>query len=368
MVRILQILTSLDGNGGVQKFLLNYYSNMDRDKIHCDFIVLTEEVGEIEQIFLDWGSKVFHIQGRKENTLEYYKKMNKIMAEGNYDIVHCHQEYLGAIPLYLAKKNNIKVRISHGHLAYVPRSPRQKIIKFISTIILKHCATNLFACSNDAAKWLYGEKTFKQGNVTIINNAIKTEDFSFDNELRGRKRKELGLEDKFIVGNISRFIYQKNHEFLIEIFSQIYQKNKDAVLLLIGDGELKEEVKKQINDLKINEAVKFLGIRDDVNELLQAMDVFLFPTRFEGLGIVLIEAQVSGLKCITSKGLVPIETKVTDEIMYIPLTESKEYWAEQTLKNSNYVRKDLTELVKESGFDIQVEAGKLEKLYLELKE
>ena len=227
-------------------------------------------------------------------------------------------------------------------------------------------ATHYFACTEHAGRWLFGNKTFEKGKVTIINNGIDIEQFLFNEKIRNEKRNEMGIKHTdIVIGHVGRFIPQKNHKLVINIFYELYKKNNNYKLLLIGQGPLQNKIKEKVKRLKIEDSVTFLGQKKDVNKYYQAMDLFLFPSLYEGLGIAVIEAQTSGLPCIVSTE-VPLETKVSEKISFISLKKADSIWIETINK---IIEKDrdvkINRLIRE-GFSIMVEAKKLENIYITL--
>lgn len=365
MIKVLHIVSSLDG-GGVENLLFNYYTHMDRDKFKFDFIVHGDNIGVLESNFKKLNSTIYHIPTKHESFLRNLNAMKQIITDGDYDVVHAHQGTIGVFPMYFAKKAGVKVRITHSHIAYMERTCFEKIIDMILLPFLKEYSTYWFACGLDAGRFLWGARAVEKGKVIVINNAIDIDKFTFNANLRDQKRKELGIDGKFVIGNVGRFTYQKNHEFLIKVFSEIYKLNKNAILLLVGGGELEADIKEQIINLGLSEAVKFLGIRNDVPHLLQAMDVFLLPSRYEGLPVVLVETQAAALKSIASD-VITQEVKVTNYLNYISLERDPQYWANEVLKYvDGYNRNNTSAEIKKGGYDIRLEAGKLERIYINL--
>ncbi|WP_346893286.1 glycosyltransferase family 1 protein [Clostridium sp. UBA871] len=363
MIKVLHIVPALDG-GGVENLLLNYYNNINRNIFKFDFIVFGQEKGALESTFEKLGSKIYHIPPRHVAFFSSLKQMKKIICSNRYDIVHTHQNRMSFIPLFFAEICGIQMRIAHSHMAYEPENLLKKIERKLCSWLIKCYATEWFACGIDATKWLYGKKAVTNVKGYIMNNAINIEKFIFNENTRRITRKELDIEGKFVIGNVGRLSYQKNHEFLIRIFNEIYKLNKNAILLLVGRGELENEVREQVENLGLQEVVKFLGVRNDVPQLLQAMDVFLLPSRYEGLGIVYIEAQATGLASFGSDKVVPKEAKITDLMHFIDLKESPKYWASEILKYDNgYERNDLSVEIVNRGYDIKREARKLELIY-----
>ncbi|WP_271400416.1 glycosyltransferase family 1 protein [Salinicoccus roseus] len=364
MIRVLHVVSAL-GSGGVENLLYNYYKHIDTNQITFDFIVHSENIGVKEREFMSLGSSVYHVVPKRINPIRNARKIKEIIKNGGYDIVHAHQDYMSFIPLLYAKKYGVHTRISHSHLAHINNSGSlNNLLVSMFKIINKHYATDYFACSVDASLELFGKKEVDLGKPIVMKNAIDVEQYTFSESKREQIRKELGVEEKFVIGNIGRFTYQKNHTFIIDIFSKVYKKNENSVLLLIGEGEGKQKIERKVKELGLEKAVRFLGVRSDIPDLMQAMDVFLFPSNFEGLGIVLIEAQASGLQCIASKKVIPKETNITDFIEYISLEESSENWANAVLRyGQGYKRKNTSEQIKIAGYDLLEQSKWLENYY-----
>ncbi len=364
-IRVAHIMGKMLG-GGVESFVMNYYRNIDKSKIQFDFIVDEDSKyipkDEIERL----GGRVI-IVPPYQHILRYIKKLKEVFRDNNYKIVHSHINSLSVFPLYCAKREKIPIRIAHSHSTTNKKEWKKNIIKCILRPFSRVFANYYFACSKHAGEWLFGKKFFESGKVEIIRNAIDTNKFCYKTEIRNKIRNELNLQDKFVVGHVGRFISQKNHERVLTIFNEILKKNNSAILLLIGNGPLESSIKEKVKVLGIEQNVIFLGIREDVNELFQAMDVFLFPSLYEGLGMVLIEAQALGLYCITSTN-VPKEANVTNNIEYISLKEDDKYWAKRVIENGKkIVSKEICRAnIMKNGYDISVECKKIEDIYLKL--
>ena len=345
-MKVLEITSSLDG-GGIARLLYDYCSRLIPE-FEFDFVVSAENEGILEEPLRNLGCNVFHVSQMKKSFGEYKRQLEFIIKNGNYDIVHDHCDYKSFFELQIAKRNGVKTRIAHSHRAMVPQSITEKFIKLIFTPLTKYLATDLFACGIDAAKWAWGKKAYENGKVFILKNAIHTEEFLFSNEIRQEIRNELGLTDKFVVGNVARFSYQKNHEYLIEIFKEIAKKRNDAVLVLVGRGELMNNVQEQVKNDQIDDRVIFLGVRNDVPKLLNAMDVFVLPSRYEGLPVALVEVQANGLPTYVSTA-VTTEMKVSSNMHFISIDNDPSKWAKEILESDN---KRLPSHIKESGYDI----------------
>jgi len=352
--------------GGVESVVMNYYRHIDRSKIQFHFICDEDSTNipyeEIEKL----GGKVILIPPYQK-ILKYNKELKKVLIDGGYKIVHSHINTLSFFPLRIAKKCGVKVRIAHSHSTANKKEWKKTLIKNILKPFSKVYATDYFACSEYAGRWLFGNKTFNQGKVTVINNAIDLDKFKYDEKIRKKKRKELKISnDTLVIGHIGRFVKQKNHEFLIDIFNELHKENKDSKLLLIGQGQLKEYIEQKVKKLGLKDSVIFLGQREDVNELYNAMDVFLLPSLYEGLPVVGVEAQANGNLCFLSEAMTK-ETKVLDSTKFVSLNNTAKEWANIILKDVKYYKKhDTKEQVSKCGFDINEEVKKLEKRYIKI--
>lgn len=360
MIKVLHTIPAMDG-GGADRILYDYTIRM-LDDFQVDFIVHSEFEGILEKDLISRGCQVFHIPALRKNKKEYKKRIQEIIRNGNYDIIHVSQGYRGVYFLHYAKKYGVKIRIAHSHMAYIPESFKETMIRKVATLYVKRCATALFACGNDAAKWMWGKKVFNNGKIYIMKNAIHAEQFSFSSEKRERIRREYNITDKFVVGNVARFSYQKNHEFLIKIFAEVKEANPNAVLMLIGRGELENDIKKQVEELGLTDSVLFMGVRNDVPDLLNAMDVFALPSRFEGLPVTLIEVQANGLPAVISS-CVTKEMAISDDFYFLPLSQPISEWADSIVKNK---RKDSANLIENTAYDLRVASDGLKNKYLSM--
>ena len=363
-VRILQVCSSLSRSGGVQTVLQNYYAHMDQKEYIFDFVVMGTEIGELEGWFESRGSRVYHIPPRSVSFRKNTEALKQIIKRGNYDVVHCHQDYKSLIAIMIAKMCGVKKRIVHSHRAYPKESAKSCVIRSLSILLIR-CFANVFiGCGKDAAKWLYGERMLKKGKAIILNNAIDLEKYAFSEEKRNQIRLELGLENKLVLGNAARFTYQKNHKLLMDIFAEFHAKNRQSVLLLAGDGELMEESKAYCDQLGIRDSVLFLGIRADIYDLLSVMDVFLLPSRFEGLALIMIEAQANGIPSVCSS-FVTQELGLQPNVLFVPPNdyENAEAWCSVIEQAIAAGRVSGMTVLAQAGFDIRHEANKLEKIY-----
>ena len=364
-IRVAHIIGKWLG-GGVEAVVMNYYRHIDRTKIQFDFLCDEDSTNipyeEIEQL----GGRVILIPPYQK-VFKYQKELIRIFKENNYKIVHSHINTLSVFPLRAAKKAGVKVRIAHSHSTTNKKEWKKNLLKQVLRPFSKVYATDYMCCSELAGRWLFGDKAYDSGQVYLLNNAIDLNKFKYDEEKRKKKRKELNIkDDTLVIGHIGRFVAQKNHTFLIDIFNEVHKKNPNSLLLLVGQGPLKEEIENKVKELQLNDSVRFLGQRNDVNELYQAFDVFCLPSLYEGLPVVGVEAQASGLLCILSNAMTK-ETKVLDITKFMSLNNTPREWADSILDDvKRYKRIDTSKEMTSKNFNIKEEAKKLEKYYLNL--
>lgn len=350
--------------GGVEAVIMNYYRNIDKSKIQFDFICDKDSTNIPYDEIKKLGGKVI-ICPPYQKIFEYEKFLIDLFKKNNYKIVHSNINSLSIFPLRAAKKAGVPVRIAHSHSTTNKKEWKKNLMKQALRPFSKKYATDYFACSELAGRWLFGDRTFEQGKVTIINNAIDLDKFKYDEKLRNEKRKELEIkDDTLVIGHIGRFVAQKNHTFLIDIFNELHKTEKNSILLLIGQGPLMDEIKQKVKTLGISDSVKFLGQRDDVNELYQVFDVFLLPSLYEGLPVVGVEAQATGNLCILSSSMTQ-ETKILNTTIFLQLTQTQNEWSTTILKSViNFCKKNNKNEISNVGFNIKNEAIKLEKIYM----
>ena len=364
-IRVAQIIGKWLG-GGVESVVMNYYRHIDKTKIQFDFICDNDSTNipyeEIEKL----GGKVILIPPYQK-VFKYHKTLKKVLKDGNYKIVHSHINTLSMFSLFAAKCAGVPVRIAHSHSTTNKKEKKKNLLKQVLRPFSRLFATDYMCCSELAGRWLFGNKEYDKGNVYLLNNAIDLDKFKYDEKVRKEKRKELNIsDDTLVIGHVGRFVEQKNHRFLIDIFYEVHKKEKNSILLLAGQGPLMDEIKEKVKKLGLEDNVRFLGQRNDINELYQAMDLFLFPSLYEGLGMVLIEAQYAGLNCYCSDA-VPKEAYISNLLTEINLSESASKWAEKIIERQNkFTRKDMTEELKDRGYDIRNETKKLEEEYFKL--
>ncbi|MCC3670626.1 glycosyltransferase family 1 protein [Terrisporobacter mayombei] len=341
------------GRGGAETMAMNLYRNIDRSKVQFDFIVHTEKKCDYDDEINLLGGKIYRVPRYKGINHFIYRKqwIEFFRKHPEYDIIHGHMRSTASIYLNIAKKYGLKT-ISHSHNSSSGKGI-SSIIKNIMQYKIKYIADYLFSCSKSAGIWLYGKRRCDRENFFVLNNAIEADKFKLNLEKRENIRNELDINDKLVIGHIGRFHPQKNHEFLIEVFKLINKKNQDSVLLLVGDGELRECINEKVKKLGLEDKVIFTGVRDDVDSLVQAMDVIVFPSLYEGLPLTLIEIQVSGLPCIASDTITK-DVNITKSIEYMSLESNKDLWANKILEVGKFSnRYDRYEDIVKSGYDIK---------------
>lgn len=367
-IRILQ--TNFTQNlGGIETIIMNIYRNIDRKKIQFDFLddcngIYFQE--EIEKM----GGNIIRIPTRRQNYLEYHRILKELINSGVYTAVHCNCLSDANIDIAkIAYKSGKTKVIIHSHQDMKLRHFKSEILHRYNRLWLSNKNIVRLACSEKAAMWIHGKRITKLGKVQIVHNAIEIDKFKYDEEISADYKSKLQLNGKFVIGCIGRFAYQKNYEFLAEVFSEIKKIKSNAVLVCVGGaGGMLETVIEKFKTLDIWDSVELLGIREDVEKIMQTFDVFVLPSRWEGLGIVYIEAQAAGVLTIASD-VVPKETQVTECIHYISLKESPRFWAEQIVKlSSGYKKRNTIEKIKDKGYDIFSVAQQMQQLYLSLVE
>jgi len=362
-VRVLHVLNQMN-LGGAESIIMNLYRNISTDKVQFDFAVHEADKGHFDEEIRERGGRIY-IWPRFGITtlLKYIKEVNRFFQEHReYKIVHGHIVSFGFVYQLIARKNGVKIRIGHVHTSST-ESHLRGYLTLIMIKLLRYCVTNYFACSNPAGQFAYGKRNMRKGKVRIINNAIDAHKISFSSVDREFVRNELGIKDEFVIGHVGNFRYAKNHGFLLAIFEEILKVRQDVVLLLVGDGKLKEQIIKKAHDLGIYDKVVFAGQRNDVSAILSAMDVLVFPSHYEGLSCAVIEAQSAGLSCFVSD-TISKEVDITELVQFISLNERAEFWAAKVLEDAGFERKDMYSEIAAAGFDVKTTAKALQNFYL----
>lgn len=357
-IRVLHIINGM-GSGGAEALLMNWYRTIDRSLVQFDFLLRSHE-----NIY---DNEIRALGGRVYYTAEYPKRYftNKKETEsffrqhmGEYEAIHVHGNALLYINVFdIAKKYGIKNRIMHSH-SIKTKNRVFKVLHNLNKKKISKKATAFLACSQEAGRWMFPEDV----EFEVIPNGIDVERFKYNLQARCEIRDELNIKDQFIIGHIGRFLDVKNHIFLLDVFEKVCNKREDAVLILVGVGPLEQSIKDEVKARGLEEKVHFLGVRKDTEKIYSAMDVFALPSKYEGLSIVLIEAQASGLYSVASE-FVPKESRVTDRISYLSI-KSAEDWVDALLKQQ-YIgeRSSCWKQVVKSGFDIKTSVERLQKYY-----
>lgn len=371
-VKVLQVIGGLR-IGGAEKVAVDLLRYIDKTKYEFHYLVYGDEQGGYEDIVKQMGGKVIHMQRPSGLRIKFKRDLIKVIkVNGPYQIVHSHLLFHSGTVLEAAKKAGVPIRVAHSHSTQNIAQSNEKIIsKWIQKIYqhkmrhkINEYSTIKLACGKKAGEYLYGKDVFRKEGI-CFRNRIEVEKFGYDIETRKRLREKMGFGQKRVFGHIGHLDEVKNHNFLLDIYAIIAQK-EDSVLLLIGDGNLKQKLKNKVKELNIENKVLFLGNRDDVSELLQAIDIVIMPSFFEGFPLSLIEAQASGVRIFASDTITK-EVNVTNTITYLPLEKGARFWADVILKNCEYCRKTGVNILKKRGYDIETLGKDLEDVYKEQK-
>ena len=365
-IRILHDNVFMD-QGGIETQLMRVYRAIDKSKIQFDFLLHRTFKGAYDDEIREMGGRIFYAEPYNPfHYLKYIKSMeNFFEGHPEYKIMISHSE-LALGPLMVAKRAGIPVRICYSHNARFAFNLKRCFVDFETLFLKKYC-TDMFAVSEKAARYTFGNEAVNNDNVKLIKNGIIVEDFIFNRRIRENMRDSLGLSDKFIVGHVGRFMQQKNHIFLLEVFAKLLRFRSDAHLILVGDGRLENRIIDKARKLGIDNNITLLGRRTDVNDLMKAMDVFLLPSLWEGFPNVAIEAQASALDVFMSENI----TEEADFSKYshrLPLDKGADYWANVIYKNSlkNNERIDMSYEMKKQGYDVRETAKWYESFYEEM--
>ncbi len=346
--------------GGVETFIYNHFSNVNRGTYNLSIVSHEEPCPECQKRFEELGFQVFHVPSKHETFVGNIKSLYKLIKSIHPDIIHCHLTSSNYIALIIAKLCGVKNRISHAHLAY----PQKTIMQKISCILTKHYATDFFACGETAAKYLYG----RTKNVTIAHNAIDLKQFKFNQVARDTVRNRLHIKPSTVVyGNIGRLHHQKNQLFLLEIFDNIHQQQPDSKLLIIGSGDEYPKILQKVHNLKLTNHVIIIDSTPQISDYYNAMDIFILPSLYEGLGIVAIEAQVNGLGCFVSDTTAH-EVKLTPNLHFLSLSNSAELWANAIINEPLAQRQSRGISSQFSSYDITRSSKNLDSYYVKLME
>lgn len=371
-MRVLRIVSVMN-KGGIETQIMNIYRKIDRTRFQFDFLVTREESGIYDAEIRALGGRIFQIPSVRESGLFKFTKNCDMFFKKHpeYKIVHCHMNTWAGLFLNVARRNKVPVRIAQSHSAQ-QRANSERGIKgmmedrFKATMkrLIPFGATHFWACGNDAGKWLYGER-IAETNMQIVPNAKELEMFRYDVKKRTLARNSLGLSpNDLVVGHVGSFTRVKNHRFIIEVFRELHMLREGSRLVLVGEGPLQPVIRQQVSQLGLEDKVVFLGTRNDVHVLLSAFDVMLFPSLFEGMPNVLIEAQASALPCVISSEITPEIDFDMGLVDFLPLTYTPEKWARRLLEKSCVNRKKVSiKNLVDRGYDLQTLVNWLEEFY-----
>lgn len=354
-------------SGGIESFLNNVLGHMDRTGLEIDLVTSQLEESVFTKQLQEKGIRFRELSGNQKNIWKNHRLFRRLLEENRYDVVHLNVfQGMSLYYAHLAKRAGVPVRIAHSHNTDLRPSRTRKLKLWLHKMFSRWYAadaTAFWACSGAAAEFMFPKSELDRRGFTFIPNGIRTERFRFDEAVRDSVRRELGLEDCLVVGNVGRLCYQKNQEFLLDVFACLLKDRLDSRLLLVGEGEDRAMLEKRAADLGIAERVLFYGVTDRVERLFWAMDAFAFPSRFEGLGIVAVEAQAAGLPVICSD-FVPPEAGVTAQAQTIKLAAGAEAWANALLQAGLGGKPtEADRAVKLAGFDIEDVAESVRKAF-----
>lgn len=370
MIRVLEIFREPIANGGQESYLMNMYRHISRDQVQMDFFTpFTVDNPTMRAEIEAMGGHVYaagHPFGHQNNAV-FKSSLKAFLRDHFYPIVHIHSGSTFALMegSKLAHEAGVPNILVHSHCGGFDNL-KYRVIKTISVPYLMKYPTRYLACSDLAARWKFPKAIIDDHRYTVLKNAVDLDVFRFDPESGKAIRKEFSIaEDTLLLGHVGRFSTQKNHAFLIDIFEEVHKQKPNSRLLLVGSGELEEEIRNKVHEKGLDDAVIFAGLRKDIPALMNAFDLFVLPSFFEGLPVVGVEAQATGLPVITSTS-VTRELPIDDLAIYIPLEASAKVWAEKILSKTRQPRHDTREAIRLAGYEVHEAAKKLEDLYLEL--
>ncbi len=364
-LRVLQI-ADISCGSGVANFVMNNYRLMNHDEIVYDFVIWREEIGptfrkEIEEK----GGKIYPVASYRKHPWKQYRQIKKLIKQNGYQVLHAHESVVSAIALLAAKRCNVKVRVCHSHSTSMSNILKNTITRLASWFIGRS-ATELCACSEEAALFLFPHRKVLKGQYHLIPNAISIPECKFVEEIRNETRRELGIVNSKIIGHIGRFAVEKNHQWLLKILSELVSEDKSWKLMLIGDGELRIQIETQAEVLQIRDHILFLGFKEKAYRYLNAMDVLVFPSLFEGMPITLIEAQCNGLPCVISD-TINSKIAITPLVTSLSLNSDCKHWAKKIKLVSQKGHGDYCSSIVSNGYDLNQSSQKLTRMYKQMR-
>ena len=357
MKRLLCIVNNMN-TGGAETFLMKLYRNIDRTKYQFDFCVTEPGEGFYYEEIRRLGGRIHKIEGKSKHPIKSMIMLWKLVREERYEsVIRMGWHAFNAVDLLVAKFAGAKRLAFRSASGAMSRNWKKRLFLHWIPLPVARLVPNVKIAPSDlAAQFMFGKHAYEKGKVLLLNNGVDTSQFVFDESVRRQLREELELGDAFVIGHVGRLTGQKNHKFLFEIFGEIKVERPDAVLCLVGGGELEQSLREQVRDLGLEESVRFLGIRSDVPRLLMVFDVMVFPSFFEGMPNTVIEAQATGLHCVIADTITQ-EAGVTDRVEYLSLEDSADIWAQRALQYATpYERLDMKPAFMEKGYEISAVA------------
>lgn len=363
MIRILQMIGSLE-IGGSQAMIMNIYKRLDRTKVQFDFIIDHPKNKYYADEIKKLGGKIYVVPKFTGKNVVLIRKIwsRFFFKHPEYKILHSHVRSYASVYLDVAKKQGLKT-IIHSH-STSNGSGFKSIIKKCLQYPLRYQSDYLFACSKIAGEWLYGKQACHKDNFYILNNAIDVTKYKINQDRRIRIRKELKVDSNFVFGHVGRLHEAKNHKFLLEVFHNVLKRKPESKLIIVGDGELRSEIEEKIRRLHLQDSIIMTGNRNDVPDLLMAFDAFLFPSKWEGLPVTVVEAQAASLPCFVSD-TVTREVGISDLVHYLPINRGADYWCDAII-NGNLNKKDVSKEIVAAGFDVKETAKWLTDFYMRI--
>lgn len=365
LIKVLYVNGNIMKRGGIESFMMNYYRRIDSRKVKIDFLVHGYEKGEFDDEIVSKGSKILHVPTKSKHPLKYQKELYNIFSSGEYDIVHSHCDAISGWILKIAAQAGVSIRIAHSHnTATLTHNVLKLWVNEYYKKQIPQYATHMFACSQAAGEWMFGLNS----DFRIIPNAIELNKFAYDPSSRKQIREKYACKDNYIIGHIGRFDYQKNHKFIIKLWKEIIRIHKNYKLMFVGDGELRNEIEGMIKDAGLSETIIFAGLQENTAPYYSAFDAFILPSHFEGLPVVAIEAQASGLPCFLSKNITK-EVCLTNLVERLDVNQI-ETWinaikengnSQSRCENSMLARKSISD----KKYNIESAATMLENIYCE---
>lgn len=368
MIKILQILPGLS-RGGLETFVMNVYRSIDKSNYQFDFLVNCKD-GDYKEEIINMGGRIYYLPPKKFNPIKYNQNLNSFFKKHafEYTAVHMHDSVLSAIePLKYAKKYGIKVRVLHSHSSSVSGNKIHYILHALKKPVVHTWATHYLGCSDKANKWFY-KYTGVLGQSIFVPNGIDVSKYVYNEKIRETIRKGLSIpENHVVIGHVGRIMWIKNHEFLIDIFNEYHKTNPNSTLVLIGTGPLLDRMQNKVKDLGLEEYVRFTGVRSDINELLQGLDIFVMPSIYEGLPVVLVEAQAAGLPALVSD-TISKDSKITNSYYSLNLKDPIPIWCNRISEIvCTHKRENTKVILEQRGFDINTTSKLLTRIYTNSK-